>query len=280
MDARARRRAWLVEDITERNPFCPTCLHEPGVGQPGAEAVAQQASQLITWSDGTVLGSLLRPGEPKTDLPLHLVATMQAEPIENSFATIGYGEQALAGVYGPGEEILDGVSVYQVAGGVVHLVDHGNLEYLPLDDPTKKPPKKKPPKKKPPKNKKKKKQSKFEIEGAREAIECDGKKTCTIDRAFVEKLMASPALLARQARLRPSRKDGVAQGFKIYGVMRGTLPKLLGLRSGDLLTSVNGSPLNSMDSAMRMYQQFRTASDLSLVIQRKGKEMELDYLIR
>jgi general secretion pathway protein C len=106
------------------------------------------------------------------------------------------------------------------------------------------------------------------IEGAADAIDCKGDH-CRVDRAFVEQLLANPGALTKQARISPSKS-----GFKFYGVRPDSLPKLLGMRNGDTLTHVNGTPLRSLDQAMGLYTKLRRASHLSVTLERKGKSVQ------
>jgi type II secretion system protein C len=120
-----------------------------------------------------------------------------------------------------------------------------------------------------------------EIEGAAEAIVCDESQTnCTVDKAFVEKLMANPGQLTKQARIVPAVADGETKGYKFYGIRPGSLPKLLGLKNGDLLTSVNGHELESLDQAMDLYNKLRRATHLSVTVERKGKVIQKEIDIK
>jgi type II secretion system protein C len=287
--AKARLDA-VVADLDAYNPFCPGCIDESApdatIGPDGA--IAQAGVPLdpaspelwVKWSDGTVLGRRLQPGEPETELPLTLLATMQAEPRHLSMATIERGEAGQAGLFSVGEEVMPGVAIHTIGSGVVHLSNSGSVEYLALEE-RHKPPAKAAKKKKPKKKKKKKKKKpKHAIPGAQDAVKCDSATSCVIERAFVNKLIAKPALLAKQVRLRPSRKDDEMQGYKLYGVRKGSVPQLLKLRNGDLVKSINGKPLDSMDAAMNMYQQLRNASHLRITVDRRGKALEMNYDIR
>src|SRR5690606_4083027 len=113
-----------------------------------------------------------------------------------------------------------------------------------------------------------------EIEGAAEAIPCDAEFTsCMVDRSIVEQPLANPAQLTKQARIVPAVRDGETKGYKFYGIRPGSLPKLLGMKNGDLLTSVNGHQLESLDQAMDLYNKLRRASHLSVTIERKGQSI-------
>jgi general secretion pathway protein C len=237
--------------IVANNVFCPSCRPSP----PGAAAAEDQAS----------------PGLPQTQQPVALLATMESKDPLASMATILDTERDRTGVFGVNDQIRPGVFVAGISRGAVVLRTSGTLEALGFGRPE-------PPKPKP-KPKSKPKPGSREIPGAREAITCNGN-ACTVDRKFVEALLANPRMLARQARLLPSVKDGETHGFRLSRVRRGTLPRLLGLKSGDTLLAVNGTNLDSMDQAISLYAKLRRASDLSLTVERKGKVFQKQLSIR
>ncbi len=111
-------------------------------------------------------------------------------------------------------------------------------------------------------------------EAAAAAIRCGAEK-CTVDRDFVRKALAEPSLLARQARVVPAIKDGVSSGFKLYGIRRTSLPKLFGMKNGDLVTAVNGSPIRSLDQAMAAYEAHKGADTFVIDLVRKDKPIAL-----
>jgi general secretion pathway protein C len=256
-EAPKRIPAELAKRVVARNLFCPSCT--PAFVD-GSQAPQGSAVQF--------------PGEVETRLPLTLVATMEAEPPGVSLATI-LTESGVAGAYAEQDLVMKDVQVVEIETGVVHLRNGSGYEYLKLDEERSKKSTEKS------RSKPKKRRSKYEIEGAREAISCSGL-SCTVKRKFVAKLMANPAQLVRQARVRPYSKEGL-EGMRLSRVRRGTIPRLLGLRSGDVVQSINGLQLGSMDGAMSVYQQLRTASNLTVEFTRarKGerKQMELDVQI-
>lgn len=268
-DDKAKAKERVGEQIRKHNIFCPSCV-------PVEEAPAEPAGGV---AGGTPLGSLIQPGETKSKLPLRLMATMEALDPNDSFATILDTEAGVAGLFGRGDEIRKGVEVMGVAQGLVHLKNQAALEYIELGEDAP-PPRASSAVKKdddkdtpPPRNSR-------EIPGAAEAINCPNENSCTVERAFVEKLMANPALLAKQARIVPKQKDNEVLGYKLYGIRRGSLPKLLGLKNGDMLTAVNGEDLKSMDKAMALYTKLRRASNLSVSIERKGKTITKEIQIQ
>ncbi len=112
------------------------------------------------------------------------------------------------------------------------------------------------------------------------AMYCAEPGRCVLPRAYLEALLADPSTLAKQARVMPSVRDGVTRGFKMYGVRPDSLPKRLGFKNGDLVTSVNGLPLTGMDHAMAAYSKLRNATVLTVELERKGEVLHKEITIK
>jgi len=244
----------VANEVVGRNPFCPSC--KPVEVTPGADA-----------------GGPTRPGEIPTTLPLALLGTMEADDPRYSMATIQDTEEGRLGAYGIEDSIRAEVTLKRVERGRVIFLNGRQMEYL---DATKDLPK---PKAKSKKASAPKRANSRTIDGAEAAVKCDGD-SCTVDRAFLDKILSNPSLLAKQARVVPSRRGNEVKGFKFYGIRPGSLPKLFGMANGDMVTSINGSPLTSIDEAMGLYTKLRRASNLTVVIDRKGKSVTKDISIR
>lgn len=275
-DARARQQKMLealnsgptkspaeraAESVVKGSIFCPMCAPEP-IEEPTATSMAGPA----------------RPGEIKSRLPLVLLATMESDDPEYSMATILHTDTNLLAPYSPNDEIRAGVVVSRVDRGRVVFRNGMQMEYIELGaEPPPMATSAAVPKPKVPEENK----NSREIEGADQAISCDSDFTsCTVDKKFVEKLLANPAQLTKQARIVPAVRDGETKGYKFYGIRPGSLPKLLGMKNGDLLTSVNGHQLESLDQAMELYTKLRRASHLSVTIERKGEVIQKEIDIK
>lgn len=99
---------------------------------------------------------------------------------------------------------------------------------------------------------------------------CPEQGRCVLPRTVLEQALTNPASLTKQARIMPSVRDGVARGFKLYGIRPDSLPRELGFKNGDLLKSVNGLPLGGVDQALAAYAKLRRSDKLVLEIERKG----------
>jgi len=254
-----------AEAVLAGSIFCPTCAPEPTVDP----AVAA----------GSLSGPL-RPGEIKSKLPLQLLATMESDDPAYSMATILHTDTNVLAPYSPNDTIRAGVVVQRVERGRVVFRNGAQMEYIELGGmppPVVAAAATAPIEERPRATEK----SDREIEGAAEAISCDADfNSCTVDKAFVEKLLANPAQLTRQARIVPAVRDGETKGYKFYGIRPGSLPKLLGMKNGDLLTSVNGHQLESLDQAMDLYTKLRRASHLSVTIERQGETVQKEIDIK
>lgn len=106
-------------------------------------------------------------------------------------------------------------------------------------------------------------------------VTCQADGQCTVKRALLDKLYDDPVALSRTARVVPSIRDGREVGFKLYGIRLGSLPRLLGFKSGDLITSVNDKPVHSLDSAMEAFRALGGVKTVKVVGERRGEPLEI-----
>ena len=69
-------------------------------------------------------------------------------------------------------------------------------------------------------------------------------------------------------RLIPIRKDGAIAGIKLDRVRAGGMFDLSGLRSGDVVRSINGLELTSPERALEIYTALRDATHFDVVLER------------
>ena len=69
-------------------------------------------------------------------------------------------------------------------------------------------------------------------------------------------------------------------GLTLDEVAPGTLADRLGLRTGDVLHSANGQPLNTLTDLPRLYQEFGSAAAVRLELTRDGQPTILQYTVR
>jgi type II secretory pathway component PulC len=74
--------------------------------------------------------------------------------------------------------------------------------------------------------------------------------------------------------------DGEFDGYRLSAIRRNTLADQLGIKNGDIIHSVNGQPLNSVQAAMTAYNTMQTQQNFCFEISRRGTPTELCYEVR
>lgn len=100
-----------------------------------------------------------------------------------------------------------------------------------------------------------------------------------VDRSYLEKTIANPTALMRSVRIRPFKREGEMQGYKLRRFRSNSPLAALGAKKGDIIQAVNGKKLTSIDSALAAYQALRNESNITFSILRRGKPMEIDIAI-
>jgi general secretion pathway protein C len=101
----------------------------------------------------------------------------------------------------------------------------------------------------------------------------------TIPRTAVERNLQNMGQLFTQMRAIPNVQDGKTDGFRLSEVQAGSLFSQMGLRNGDVVTSIGGQALNDPTQAIALLNQLRTASQISLTVLRHGRPVDLNYQI-
>ncbi len=110
-------------------------------------------------------------------------------------------------------------------------------------------------------------------------LDGEGDSVVRLSRARVEDAMKNVNELMRQARVMPHFNNGQPDGLRLSGVRPGSLFTDIGLRSGDIITGVNGEQIQSVDDALRFYTSLRDADNVSVQLRRGGAERTIEYQI-
>ena len=101
-----------------------------------------------------------------------------------------------------------------------------------------------------------------------------------VDRGVVDKILENQADLMRQARIVPEQENGKVVGIRMFGVRPDTLLGVLGMENGDRLQTINGFDMASPEKALEAYARLRSADHLTVQVNRRGQNMNLDYNIK
>ena len=102
----------------------------------------------------------------------------------------------------------------------------------------------------------------------------------TLSRQVVERAIANPAEVMASAQLIPAVVNGKLVGFRARWVKEGSLAATLGLKAGDTITRVNGTPLDDPQRLLTLLQAFTSTHRYEVELERDGQRrvetVELD----
>jgi general secretion pathway protein C len=236
------------EPIVARNLFCSSCKPSPPDLSP-APAAPQ-----------------------RTTLPLAIIAIMYAPPPlagRWSVAIVRDTERRVIHVVGADDPILD-ATIVEVGETRLRLRRAGRMEFLdlleggatsvaeatplPATDPL--------------------------ARALESGVRQTGARSYELERATLESVLSNTNALVRGARIVPEVREGRAAGFRFYQVRPDGPFARIGLRSGDVVSAINGLDLTSTERAVEAYVKLRSASHVSLGLERDGRAITLDYGIR
>ena len=89
-----------------------------------------------------------------------------------------------------------------------------------------------------------------------------------------------PRTMLSGARIRWLGEDGSGEGYEITGLDRNGLMARVGIRPGDTLVALNGSPLRNPDEALDAYIRARGATHFNLTLARRGAPYTVPVTVR
>ncbi|HLS81889.1 MAG TPA: type II secretion system protein GspC [Steroidobacter sp.] len=185
---------------------------------------------------------------PQTQMNLVLSAVFAAEDPAKGLAIIGESAQS-AKVYTVGRTIRSGTRLHAVYADRVILDRGGRLETLPLP-----------------------KQSSAALAVSRPAAAPQPTRFAQDLRRMAQ---TNPTALARVVRPQPVFANGVQRGFRVYPGQDRKMFAQLGLQPGDLVLTINGTPLDDPQRAMEIFNTIETSNQVNLTIERNGQTQEL-----
>ena len=100
-----------------------------------------------------------------------------------------------------------------------------------------------------------------------------------VPKSTINNALTNMSDLATKARIVPSFKNGVANGFKLFSIVPDSLYSQIGIQNGDVIRRINGYEMNSPDKALEIYQKLRDASRVEIEIERRGETIRKSYSI-
>jgi general secretion pathway protein C len=216
-------------------------------------------------------------GEPKEDipvqssLPLNLVGTLVHTDPSKSVAAIEVKSKNMSGSYMVGAEIENMAKIEKVERGIVYFrnLNNGALEYIEIakgntkvnfDSSKASPP----------------------VKAGGKEIQAIGNNTFRVKRADLNKYLNDLSGLLMQARALPNRdpNTGEINGYRLVDYQPGSIFEQMGLPRGTLIKSAGGEPVNSIQSAMEMFNKLKKENKVKLGVEVNGSDQEFNYEIQ
>jgi general secretion pathway protein C len=101
-----------------------------------------------------------------------------------------------------------------------------------------------------------------------------------VDRETVRENLDNLPSLLMQARAELYLREGRSEGFQLSQIQKGSILKSVGFQDGDVIRSVNGQEVRSMEDAIALYQKFGDSDSYTIGILRGEKPKTLHVKIR
>jgi len=100
-----------------------------------------------------------------------------------------------------------------------------------------------------------------------------------INRSQIDVAVQNPNQLLQEIKIRPHFEKGKLDGLTITAIKPDSIFRKMGLVSGDILTSVDGEKIESMNDALKFYDTIKSATTVKLDIKRRGRMQTINYNI-
>src|SRR3984885_2280084 len=185
---------------------------------------------------------------PQTNIPLVLTGTIAGNDPQNGLAILGQTAQT-AKVYAVGDKVPGGAKLHSVYSDRVVIDRDGQLESLALP--------RQPSAGAPP--------------PSAAALPAENPSFERMRRMISEQ----PGLLADVLRPQPVMDHGRMNGFRVYPGRNRAAFMRLGLRPGDQVTAINGTPLDDRDRADQILRTLSSSSEARVTVIRAGQQQDL-----
>ncbi len=98
-----------------------------------------------------------------------------------------------------------------------------------------------------------------------------------VSRTEVDRTLSDFNNILTQARAIPNSENGVPNGYKLLQIVPGSIYDKLGLQNGDVISGLNGQPINDPGKAFEMLSELKTSNHLELQIKKDGKQLNYTY---
>jgi general secretion pathway protein C len=243
--------ATIVTDLAGGGQSRKSAAHPPSPA-----AVAHHGIDIASITNAHLFGTANDPAKgtnaadaPQTSMALVLTGIIAGRNPRVGFAILGENATA-AKVHAVGDNVPGGAKLHSVYSDRVLLDRNGRLESLSLPHQS------------------------TGVLGANTVQAAVPSQNPAFDR--VRRLISEdPALLSDIMRNQPVLMAGKLHGFRVYPGRNRQAFTRLGLRSGDLVTAINGTPLDDPARGDEIFRTIGSASEARVTVMRNGQQQDL-----
>ena len=100
-----------------------------------------------------------------------------------------------------------------------------------------------------------------------------------LKRSQIEEALKDPGALATQVKVRPHFTNGRPDGLLFTGIKPNSIFRRTGLRNGDILTGINEEEIQTIDDALKFYQDLSSSGGGTIQIKRRGRVQIFNYTV-
>lgn len=97
----------------------------------------------------------------------------------------------------------------------------------------------------------------------------------SLRRSMIDEAIQDVSKLMTEIKIQP-HEDGLA----LSSIKPNSIFRRMGLRNGDVLKSVDGQQIRSVDDALKLYESLKSADRVSVELKRRGADRMINYNIR
>jgi general secretion pathway protein C len=221
--------------------------------QPGGQHVRAHTLDVAAVTRAHLFGAAPLPKQdganaPQTTIPLVLTGTIAGNDPQNGLAILGQTAQT-GKVYAVGDNVPGGAKLHSVYSDRVVLERNGQLESLALP----------------------RQVNNGNAPPPSAAVLPENPSIERMRRMITEQ----PGLLADVMRPQPVMDHGRMNGFRVYPGRNRMAFMRLGLRPGDQVTAINGTPLDDRDRSEQILHTLNSSSEAHVTVIRNGQQQDL-----
>jgi general secretion pathway protein C len=102
-----------------------------------------------------------------------------------------------------------------------------------------------------------------------------GTQRVSLRRTMIDEAIQDVSKLMTEIKIQPNEA-----GLALSDIKPNSIFRRMGLRNGDVLKSVDGQQIRSVDDALKLYESLKSADNVTVELQRRGGDRTINYNIR